>query len=699
MKIKDYQSFIDDVKSGVISPYQMYNTDIDYPQYFAAQHYLNHPNDTIDKNMPVPICFLDIEVYTGNSGEFPKPIESKYPINALTIRNSFEKKYVSFYMLTSRNASKFPYDDSKIAIDYYKKELIDNRYIKKDEDIEIHLFNNELAMLRGFWNYIHSSDPAVLSGWFSDDFDLPYMYHRACKLTDDERGFEASQIMSKFGVVKKTKLRNKVLINISDYTNMDLSYLYRPRDEGGLNYGKKQASYALDWVADNVLKLKKLEYKGSGMTLDTFYDRDPVNFLLYNIIDVVLIKLLDEKLKHIESHNMLRRLMKTPIGLAMRGPSMLFDTMTQYNLSKEGKFTRYGLVNETTQAISAPQLTQLPKPKDSSVKWTIQEVPEDKYRTVMSRYPGAYVKEGLGKTISLKDGITLDMDATALYPSMMLQYNISFDSMFGRIIDPICYEFLHLIDKHIGTGVPFPPGLYNKFLEYSKSYVRRISPQNKGEYTQYVYYILSYLVNKLINAKVHISKLIVPEIREHYIILKLYLLPLIDLLAEVHAKAEEYNTFAHDYLLNGKTNVHHIWVIENITEPTIKFNRVLVSEFNDYLVKNNVTLNLAGTLLFRHEHKTGVFAEFLDEILKLRGTYKDKRDTYPEGSDEYKFYDMRQFAAKVTANSTYGLMGQSIFRYSDKWVAKTITVNGRLTLKISQICGELYLRQQREQMK
>jgi len=677
----------------------MYNTDIDYPQYFAAQHYLNHPSDTIDKNMPVPICFLDIEVYTGNAGEFAKPIEAKYPMNAFTLRNSFEKKYVSFYMLTTRNASKFPYDDIKIAIDHYKKELIGNGYMQEDEDIEIHLFNNELAMLRGFWNYIHSTDPAVISGWFSSDFDIPYMYHRACKLTEDERGFEAAQIMSKFGVIKKTKLRNKVLINISDYTDMDLAYLYRPRDEGGLNYGKKQASYALDWVADNVLNLKKLEYKGSGMTLDTFYDRDPVNFLLYNIIDVVLIKLLNEKLKHIESHNMLRRLMKTPIGVAMRGPAMLFDTMTQYNLSKDNKYTRYGLVNESNQSISAPQVTQLPKPKDSSVKWTIQEVPEDKYRVIMSRYPGAYVKEGANRTTSLNDGIVIDMDATALYPSMMLQYNISFDSMFGRVIDPICYEFLHLIDKHIGTGVPFPPGLYNKFLEYSKTYVQRISPQNKGEYTQYVYYILSYLVTKLINAKIHINKLLVPEIRQHYIILKLYLLPLIDLLTEVHARSEEYNTFSHDYILNGNTNVHHIWVVENITEPTIRITRVLVSEFNDYLVKNNISLNLAGTLLYTHEYKSGVFTEFLNTILTLRDSYKKSRDKYDPSSEEYKYFDMRQLATKVTANSTYGLQGMSTFRYSDKWVAKTITVTGRLTLKVSQICGEMYLKQQREQMR
>ena len=107
---------------------------------------------------------------------------------------------------------------------------------------------------------------------------------------------------------------------------------------------------------------------------------------------------------------------------------------------------------------------------------------------------------------------------------------------------------------------------------------------------------------------------------------------------------------------------------------------------------NNVSMNIAGTLLYTHEFKTGLYNAFLTEILALRKTYKDKRDTYPEGSEEYQFYDMRQLATKIVANTTYGLMGQSTFRYSNKWVAKTITVNGRLTLKISQICGELFLK-------
>jgi DNA polymerase elongation subunit (family B) len=690
-----YNDFIQMVKSGTISPYQLYNADIEYPQYFAKEHYLQFPDDNIDMQMPLNICMYDIEVYTSNAGEFTKAQEARFPISAITLRFTMSNKYIAFFMLNARNVNRFPIDDIPGLIQQFKEELIKEGYIDDDEELEIHLFNNELTMLKSVWNTIHTHDPAVISGWFSSEFDTPYNYHRLCNLTGDEKGFEAAQIMSKFGVVKKTKMKNVLLIKIADYIDMDLLYLYKPRDDGGLNYGKKQASYALDWVAEKVLGLKKFGYKDSGMTLDTFYEKDPVHYLLYNITDVILIKKLNDKLKHADAHNMLRRLMKTPIGASMRGPAMLFDTMTLYNLSKEGKYTRYGLVQESTQSIDAKRIDRIPKPKDKSVKWSITDVTEQQYRAIMSRYPGAYVKEGLGKVVSLKDGITIDMDATALYPSMMLQYNISFDSIFGRIIDPICYEFLNIINGYIGKATPIPPQMYAKFLELAKAYAGKIGAQNKGDYTQYVYYMLSYLIEQLVKKGVTLDKLMNPQIRDHYVYLKLYLLPLIDLLTEVHDRAEEFNTFCHDYILNGQTNIRHVFVVEDINEPSIKISRVLVSEFQDYLVKNNISVNIAGTLLYQHDYKLGIFAGFLNDILALRKEYKKTRDSFDPASDEYAFYDMRQFSTKIVANTTYGLMGQATFRYSDKWVAKTITTTGRLTLKISQICGEIYLKHQK----
>ncbi len=42
-------------------------------------------------------------------------------------------------------------------------------------------------------------------------------------------------------------------------------------------------------------------------------------------------------------------------------------------------------------------------------------------------------------------------------------------------------------------------------------------------------------------------------------------------------------------------------------------------------------------------------------------------------------------------NINDGLTGMAGFRFSNKWLAKSTTISGRLALKVSQICGELYL--------
>ena len=71
---------------------------------------------------------------------------------------------------------------------------------------------------------------------------------------------------------------------------------------------------------------------------------------------------------------------------------------------------------------------------------------------------------------------------------------------------------------------------------------------------------------------------------------------------------------------------------------------------------------------------------------------------YPQGSESYEFWDARQKTVKIVMNSTYGLMGLSVFRYSNHWLAKSITVQGRLTLKIAQIIGEKYLEKYKEKI-
>lgn len=49
--------------------------------------------------------------------------------------------------------------------------------------------------------------------------------------------------------------------------------------------------------------------------------------------------------------------------------------------------------------------------------------------------------------------------------------------------------------------------------------------------------------------------------------------------------------------------------------------------------------------------------------------------------------------------TNYGVMGMGGFRYSNFWIAQTITTQGKLTLKIAQYLTENYLKYLAEQNK
>jgi DNA polymerase elongation subunit (family B) len=230
------QQFNDLLSSEQISPYSIYGLDIDYQQYFSINHYINNQDDTLEKDQKLNILFLDLEVYTGNAGEFPKPNQSKYPISAITIYDTQTKIFRSYFLLQRINIDKFPNKDQfDKLIEYYKNELINNEYIGKNEefDLDIQIFTYELDLVKTCWNQVKKIDPTILSGWNSDRFDFPYIYFRLSNLLNKNEK-EVQEILSRFGVVKIHKLGEEIFVQIPEAPICDLLQLYKPRDEGGL---------------------------------------------------------------------------------------------------------------------------------------------------------------------------------------------------------------------------------------------------------------------------------------------------------------------------------------------------------------------------------------------------------------------------------------------------------------------------------
>lgn len=275
---------------------------------------------------------------------------------------------------------------------------------------------------------------------------------------------------------------------------------------------------------------------------------------------------------------------------------------------------------------------------------------------------------------------------------MMMQANISFDTYYGRIIDPLAYKALGVLKASLGTDKGLPTSIHNTLYDLIKIYVDKLAPQAKNEYKQQMYYILMNAFVKLKKANIPLKDIIDPQDERDYILFKLYLLPILDLMATIHPQGQDYCSFMYSYLVDDKIqDIPELYILENEYSPNIKLISINPQDFPNYIKEKGLLTTIAGTLFYTHETKKGVVYQFLVDRLAMRKEYKKKMYSFPSDSEEYKFYDRYQNSAKVNANSSYGVSGQASFRFSNHHMAKTITINGKFMLKIAQLCGDLYL--------
>lgn len=238
---------------------------------------------------------------------------------------------------------------------------------------------------------------------------------------------------------------------------------------------------------------------------------------------------------------------------------------------------------------------------------------------------------------------------------MINQLNISFDTFFGKIIDPVVYNFLTAVEKPLSAKMGMiPQQFYSEIYGHIDKYTDRLKPQNKGEYVQNCYIVLAHLLKKVSDVKKTLNELFNPQSIQDYLILKRYLLPALDLFDDIHPNSKEYNSFCNEYLINNSfpEKLDYLYIVEDILKPSIRVKKINIKEFENYLKTNNLIVSLSGCLFIRHEQKEGLFIEFLKNLKELRNTYEKQRDKFSETSEEYSFFDMRQKAVKITMNTT-----------------------------------------------
>lgn len=251
----------------------------------------------------------------------------------------------------------------------------------KDHMVVYRKFDREDDLLINFITHWSSQQysPDVVTGWNTRFFDIPYLVNRINRML----GEAYVKRLSPWGMVDRQEItkmgRTQTAYELKGISQLDYLDLFK---KFGYSYGP-QESYKLDHIAHVVLGEKKLSYEEYS-NLHTLYKHNHQKFIDYNIKDVELVDRIEDKLGLIT----LCMTMAYKGGVNYNdtfGTTLIWDTIIYRKLFANN--------------IVVPFI-------------------EDKTK---SAYPGGFVKD---PHVGIHDNI-VSFDLNSLYPSIIMQYNMS----------------------------------------------------------------------------------------------------------------------------------------------------------------------------------------------------------------------------------------------------------------------------------
>ena len=243
---------------------------------------------------------------------------------------------------------------------------------------------NELHLIKEFLMFWERHQPDVITGWNTEFFDIPYLCNRIKNLCGEDELKRLSPWRSVHSREVFQMGRKHQLYDIQGVAHLDYFDLYRK-----FTY-TAQESYRLDHIA-----FVELGERKDGNPYETFkdwYTKDYQSFLEYNIMDVELVDRLEDKMKLIE--------------LCL---TMAYDAKVNYmdvlGSTKYWDILIYNYLHK--KKIAIPQKQKKDKPE---------------------KFEGAYVKDpqvGMHKWV-------MSFDLNSLYPHLIMQYNISPETLVSQ---------------------------------------------------------------------------------------------------------------------------------------------------------------------------------------------------------------------------------------------------------------------------
>lgn len=370
--IKSMKEFIATYKD--VSGFDVYG--MDKPIYPFIHDY--HQENIDYRKDRLNIVNLDIEV--ASEGHFASVENPDQEIITLTLEHKG-----TFYAFGLKDWDPDPVEDAGVV------------YIKCP---------NEEVMLTKFLDLWEQIDPDIVTGWFTDGFDIPYMIERmrlvfgedfAKRLSPWGIILDGEEEDSKTGRVIQT--RTIVGVENIDYMRLFKKFTY-----------SAQESYALNHIL-GVLGLDlKVDYKGS--LADLYRDNFP-KFMRYNVRDVGAVGDIDAKTNLMDQALTIAFDARIPIPDVF-GTVKLWDQIVHCELARRKKV-----------------------------------IPPMKHRAKREQYAGAFVKEprvGRHRWVG-------SLDVESLYPNLIVWGNLSPETYRGKLDDDLPIHKL-LAGKLNDTDIP-----------------------------------------------------------------------------------------------------------------------------------------------------------------------------------------------------------------------------------------------------
>ena len=264
--------------------------------------------------------------------------------------------------------------------------------------------SDELHLIKEFLAFWESHQPDIITGWNTEFFDIPYLCNRIEKLCGEDEVKRLSPWRSVFSREVFKMGRKHQVFDIQGVSHLDYFDLYRK-----FTY-TAQESYRLDHIA-----FVELGDRKDGNPYETFsewYQKDFQSFIEYNIMDVEIVDRLEDKMKLIE--------------LCL---TMAYDAKVNYmdvlGSTKYWDILIYNYLREKNIVI-----------------------PQKKHNSKAEKFEGAYVKDpqvGMHKWV-------MSFDLNSLYPHLIMQYNISTETLVAQEKVPNM-SVDKLLNKEVDTSI------------------------------------------------------------------------------------------------------------------------------------------------------------------------------------------------------------------------------------------------------